>query len=153
MKEKHNHNQCIEDALQHVEALCNTRSIKLTPIRREVLLLVWQSHKAIKAYDILEQLNKYSAKPPTVYRALNFLQEQGFIHKIESLNAYTGCPNPQIPHQGFLLICDYCGNISELYEPEIATKIEAQSHEQNFIIQKTVIEIHGICENCQQRGK
>ncbi|NIN34158.1 MAG: transcriptional repressor, partial [Gammaproteobacteria bacterium] len=72
------------------------RDVRLTPLRRRVLQLVWRSHEPVKAYDLLQilQSEKKGAAPPTIYRALDFLQEQGFVHKLESLNAYIGCSGP-----------------------------------------------------------
>jgi Fur family zinc uptake transcriptional regulator len=95
----HKHAYCLKSALVKVELRCNQRGLRLTAIRRRVLELVWKNHEPVKAYDILEILKteKKGAAPPTVYRALDFLLQEGFVHKIESLNAYIGCgASPQI---------------------------------------------------------
>ena len=80
----HNHDHCIVDALQRAEALCEQRNVRLTPIRRRVLELVWHSHAPIGAYAILDQLKTTdrSAAPPTVHRALDFLLEHGLVHRL-----------------------------------------------------------------------
>ena len=81
------HNLCIDAALTEAQKICDQKNIRFTDLRRTVLKIIWQNHKAIKAYDILDQISgmDFSAKPPTVYRALDFLLENGFIHKINSL--------------------------------------------------------------------
>lgn len=101
----HDHMSCIAEALQRAVALCESRGTQLTELRRRVLELVWSSHEPIGAYRILEQLDRplpgqmrgkaRRAAPPTVYRALDFLIEQGLVHRIESLNAFVGCDQPQ----------------------------------------------------------
>ena len=79
--------------------LCARRGARLTRLRRRVLELVWQGHAAVKAYDLLAELDRKdaTAKPPTVYRALDFLMAHGLVHRLESLNSYVGCPQPGAP--------------------------------------------------------
>ena len=90
---EHNHGDCVSIALGVAEHLCLERGVQLTPIRHQVLALIWESHKAVKAYELLDRLKplQQAAKPATVYRALDFLIEQGLIHRVESLNAFVGC--------------------------------------------------------------
>ena len=98
------------------DALCARQGVRLTELRRRVLELVWQSHKPLGAYDILAVLSETDGRraPPTVYRALDFLQENGLVHRIASLNAFVGCNNPEHSHQGQFLICRTCHTAIEL---------------------------------------
>ena len=99
----HDHSQCVDSALADADALCARQGVRLTALRRRVLELVWQSHKPLGAYDILGTLSEEDgrrAAPPTVYRALDFLMENGLIHRIASLNAFIGCVRPEHSHQG-----------------------------------------------------
>ena len=93
----HEHQGCVADALARAEDVCRQRGARLTPLRRRVLELVWDSHRAVKAYDLLAALGETAgaAKPPTVYRTLEFLMEHGLVHRIDSLNAFVGCPQPR----------------------------------------------------------
>lgn len=145
-----NHDFCIDKALLQAEAACIIKKARLTPTRKRVLELIWSSHKAHKAYDILEVLSKEdsSAKPPTVYRALDFLLEMGLIHKIESLNAYVGCPHPEDDSTHQFLICEKCGNVDEIYDAEINKKLNALCLKNHFKQNNKVIEIKGLCKNC-----
>ena len=95
----HDHAQCIDAALDKAADLCSRRGARLTKLRRRVLELVWQGHAAVKAYDLLGALDRGAgaAKPPTVYRALDFLIAHGLVHRLESLNAFVGCPAPEAP--------------------------------------------------------
>ncbi|MBM4202103.1 MAG: hypothetical protein FJ189_12570, partial [Gammaproteobacteria bacterium] len=97
----HDHDDCIHRALASAERLCAERGVRFTPVRRRVLELIWRSHEAVKAYDLLEQLKTFdpAAKPTTVYRALDFLREQGLIHRVESLNAFIGCSDVGHQHE------------------------------------------------------
>ncbi|MBV1933690.1 MAG: transcriptional repressor [Parvibaculaceae bacterium] len=149
--EPHDHSLCIEDALEQARLICEQRKVRLTAIREQVLGLIWQSHKPIGAYDLLEQLAKthHAAKPPTIYRALEFLQDNGLIHKIESQNAFLGCAHVGGHHHGQFLICTACGTAQEIDEKVVSSALENASQAQGFKIQSFVIEIKGLCTTCQ----
>jgi Fur family transcriptional regulator, zinc uptake regulator len=147
----HDHARCIDAALRRAAALCARRGARLTELRRRVLELVWQRHAAIKAYDILDELGSAegSAKPPTVYRALDFLIAHGLVHRLESLNAYVGCPAPDAPHAGQFLICGACGGVSEFEAPAILAAIAEQAAGQGFAVARQTVEARGTCQACR----
>ena len=147
---KHQHASCISDALRAAEKTCKERGLRLTPIRRRVLELVWASHEPVKAYDILDILRseRDSAAPPTVYRALEFLLGEGLVHKIESLNAYVGCGEPGHADAGQFLICAECGEVAELDDLELAKLIQQKAQQMGFAIEEQVVEIKGSCAEC-----
>ena len=147
----HNHQHCIDIALTSAERICGEHGLRFTESRKRVLKIIWDSHEAIKAYDILEQLQKIdrSAKPPNAYRALDFLLENGFIHRIESLNSYIGCPNPDHVHHFQLLICEDCGLVTEMDHPHLAEELESAAAKHHFKMNHQVIEVHGLCQNCK----
>jgi len=149
----HDHRICIVDALDKAAALCSQRGARLTQIRRRVLELIWSSHRPIGAYSILEVLKKErtNAAPPTVYRALDFLLEQGLVHRIQSQNAFIGCPNPDpnLQHTGTFLICTDCGNAVELEETKIDRLLEISASNQGFVIESRTVEAAGLCPDCQ----
>ena len=146
----HNHRQCIAEAMHQAEAVCKDSGARMTTLRRMVLEQVWRGHDAVKAYDILAWLGKRrrSAKPPTVYRALQFLQQEGLVHRLESLNAFVGCNQPRSSHQGQFLICGKCGQVSEMDVREITRLVSESARDQGFIPQKQTIEVHGVCGQC-----
>ncbi|MGE0723277.1 MAG: Fur family transcriptional regulator [Alphaproteobacteria bacterium] len=146
----HDHGRCIADALDRAEALCAGRGARLTGLRRQVLELVWESHGPIGAYDLLDRLRKIrsGAAPPTVYRALDFLIDQGLVHRIARLNAFIGCAQPDAPHQGQFLICTRCGSAAELDEPEIARAIERRASGLGFRVEHQTVEVVGLCPRC-----
>jgi Fur family zinc uptake transcriptional regulator len=146
----HDHSRCIDDALNRAAALCARRGARLTALRRRVLELVWQGHAAVKAYDVLNQLGGApgSAKPPTVYRALDFLMAHGLVHRLESLNAYVGCPQPEASHSGCFLICDICGDVAEFESAAIEAAIGHQADDLGFVIRDTTVEVRGRCQRC-----
>ncbi|WP_163836253.1 Fur family transcriptional regulator [Spartinivicinus ruber] len=148
----HDHGQCIEDALLRADELCKKSGVKLTELRRQVLELVWQSHKPLGAYDILALLSDQSGKkaaPPTVYRALDFLQEQGLVHRISSLNAFIGCPMPEHQHQSFFLICRNCAITMEINSDTLAKELSIFAHQAGFTVENETVEVVGLCPNCQ----
>lgn len=148
---EHDHNQCIRDAISTAEQLCTKRGVQLTPIRHKILELIWNSHKAIKAYDLLDQIRPINdaAKPSTVYRALDFLLEQGLIHRVESLNAFVGCRSSGTQHDQLLLICTTCHNVEERAAPNVFHALADEMQNATFKPQRKTIEIHGLCKSCQ----
>lgn len=141
------HKTCVKEALSHAEHVCQDAGARLTKTRKHVLELLWQSHQPRKAYDILADLARMdeSAKPPTVYRALDFLQEMNLVHKVESLNAYIGC-NGDHAHQ--YLICQKCGTVTDIHDEAVTNIVREKALKKGFRVTNTVIEIKGHCERC-----
>lgn len=152
--EGHDHHRCVEDALAAAELRCRRATAALTPLRRRVLELVWQSHGPVRAYDLLDRLRaeRRGAAPPTVYRALDFLLEQGLIHRIESLNAYVGCSDPDRHHGGQFLICRGCGTVAELDDQGIARAVAERARALGFGVERQTIEVMGLCPRCAAAG-
>lgn len=149
---KHDHRSCIDEALIRAGELCGRRGARLTEVRRRVLELVWNSHRPVGAYDILEQLQRdgRSAAPPTVYRALEFLMEHGLVHRIESLNAFVGCPRPDKQHVSQFLICTDCRNVAEIADPAIGSAVSKSAAAAGFVVNRLTIEMQGLCPSCSR---
>ncbi|WP_323127901.1 Fur family transcriptional regulator [Marinobacter salinisoli] len=147
----HDHAVCVSQALSDARAVCRNRGTRLTRTRERVLELVWQSHKPLGAYDVLARLSEegLSAAPPTVYRALDFLQQNGLVHRIASLNAFIGCTHPGEHHTGMFLICGDCGNVLELSDPSIAQAIQSTAQSESFELNELTLEMTGVCPQCQ----
>lgn len=147
----HDHGKCIRAAIAQAEQLCAERGARLTVLRRRVLELVWNSHRPRGAYDILGDLadGGRSPAPLTVYRALDFLQTQGLVHRIESLNAFVGCSSPQLHHNGQFLVCSGCGTAVELMDERIERTIREAVTAEGYQITRQTVEIHGLCPACQ----
>ena len=147
---EHDHDRCIAAAMATAIRVCKRRGVRLTALRQRVLELVWSSHKPLGAYAILEVLHAdgRSAAPPTVYRALEFLQGQGLVHRIASLNAFVGCSDPLDLHAGQFLICRNCGCAAELNDRNIETTICNSAHHLGFFVQHQIIEVIGLCPHC-----
>ena len=151
MKHNHNHSVCIKTALSRAEKRCAEDGQRFTGLRRQVLELVWAEHKPAKAYDLLATLSsiRSGVAPTTVYRALDFLQERGLVHKIESLNAYVGCSQPDTDHCGHFLICEACSEIKEIENSRVSSWLEQAAQDEDFIIKSETVELIGLCVRCQ----
>ncbi|MDF7666281.1 zinc uptake transcriptional repressor Zur [Orbaceae bacterium ESL0727] len=139
-------------SLGKIITLCQKRNIKLTPQRKKVLEIMLSADRAMSAYDLLDLLkvSEPQAKPPTIYRALEFLLEQGFIHKVESSNSYIVCPHFHDPDHIFILfICNKCKRILEKHSSTIEHDLKQLAQQSEFQIQHSVHEIHGLCKQCQ----
>jgi len=148
----HDHKHCIADALAAAEKLCAAKGLRFTPLRRRVLELVWASHKPIGAYALLDALRSedMGSAPPTVYRALDFLIDNGLIHRIERMNAFVGCSHPGEAHRGFFLICGECGNAEELQSDGLADTIAANASRRGFAARDMTLEVTGTCSDCRR---
>ncbi|WP_166266876.1 Fur family transcriptional regulator [Marinobacter caseinilyticus] len=146
----HNHSACVHQALSDARSVCQRQNARLTPIRERVLELIWQSHKPLGAYDVLAVLAEdgHNAAPPTVYRALDFLQQYGLVHRIASLNAFTGCTHAGEHHTCLFLICRACRTVLELTAPAVSDAVAKASQAEAFTPEETIIEIAGLCPNC-----
>ncbi|MDX1597581.1 MAG: Fur family transcriptional regulator [Marinobacter sp.] len=147
----HNHDACVAQALADARAICQQRNARLTPTRERVLELIWQSHKPLGAYDVLAVLTEdgHNAAPPTVYRALDFLQQHGLVHRIASLNAFVGCTHAGKHHNGMFLICRSCSNVLELTAPKVAQAVSDAASAEAFQPEDVMIEIAGLCPACR----
>lgn len=149
---EHDHSKCVSEALDTAEHLCVVRGVQLTPIRHQVLSLIWESHKAVKAYELLDRFKplKNAAKPATIYRALDFLIEQGLVHRIESLNAFIGCSRSGHQHEQLLLICNRCHDVEERPATGVMSALTDEIAQAGFIAHSKAIEIQGLCRQCRE---
>ena len=137
--------------LRRVEGLCVERGVQLTALRRQVLSLVADSAAPLTAYALIDELARLQGRqvaPPTVYRTLDFLVENGFVIKIESRNAFAVCDSPGHHHHGILLICTRCGATDEVDDHEVDATLSRRAAASGFKIDKQIVELAGICERC-----
>ena len=147
---KHNHNKCVRASIDALEKYCESKGLKITVIRKRVLEILLEGHKAIGAYEILDKL-RYDgapAQPPIAYRALKFLVSNGFAHKIERLNAYIACGVPGQEHRPAFLICKICKDVSEAKMGSADLELQLKATTENFIIENSIIEAIGLCPSC-----
>jgi Fur family zinc uptake transcriptional regulator len=149
----HNHKVCVATALNRAETHCRRQGLLLTDLRRQVLKLVWNSHRPVGAYQLLEQISQDGRKaaPPTVYRCLAFLLQHRLIHRIASLNAYVGCNQPGRDHDAQFFICSQCGEAAELADTRIDNALARDARTIGFVIEKRTVEVSGTCSDCRKR--
>jgi Fur family transcriptional regulator, zinc uptake regulator len=136
--------------MQAAEAACNARGVQFTPVRRRVLEILAEAHAALGAYEVLARLGRegLGSQPPVAYRALGFLVEQGFAHRIERLNAFVACAHPGSAHSPVFMICRACGTVAEA-EADLGGPLGAEAALTGFRIEQTVVEAQGLCPACQ----
>ena len=151
----HDHASCRSEALEAARRLTERRGLKLTETRARVLDIVAESHTPIGAYDILQRLagERGRAAPPTVYRALGFLVEQGFVHRIDTLNAFVACFDAERSHDAGFLICETCKTVDEIAEPALGEAVRKTVAARGFKPRRTVVEISGTCAACAAQAK
>lgn len=143
---KHDHQyQSPEQMLMAARKICEEKGRRFTPLREHVFSLVTHEQGPIKAYDLLGKLKPElgSPKPPTVYRALDFLAELGLVHRIEALNAYVACDHSSAGHVAEFFICEACKSLQERHAND-----HVECVPEGFSIHRSVIEHYGLCKNC-----
>jgi Fur family zinc uptake transcriptional regulator len=140
-----------ESLLHQAQLVCQKKGAPFTKVREQVFLLLANKKTAIGAYDLLEELKKLdaAAKPATIYRALDFLSKHGFVHKIESINAFVMCHHfSECNHPVQLLICDQCGDVKEIQSNNFDLALRTMADANGFNISHQIVEAHGSCKDC-----
>jgi Fur family zinc uptake transcriptional regulator len=131
---------------------CASLSYRFTSLRKHVLFILWQFNKPLKAYDVLEHLNRSNKKsqPSTVYRVLDYFVSCGIVHKIESIQSYILCGEPKKKLASeILMVCYHCHDIQEVYNKQLCLLVENISTEYQFNLGQDIIELKGYCQRCQ----
>ncbi|ETX28682.1 transcriptional repressor [Roseivivax isoporae] len=151
--ERHDHAACIATGVATAERHCAAAGLQLTPVRRRVLEILLERHRAMGAYDILDVLREegLGSQPPVAYRALDFLVTHGFAHRIEHLNAFVACTHPQRrDHTPAFLICRVCDRVAEAETDLADGRLARSADAAGFVIERAVLEAEGICPACRE---
>jgi Fur family transcriptional regulator, zinc uptake regulator len=138
--------------IARAETLCADAGESFTPLRRRVFELLLDAKGPAKAYDLLDGLKSHdgaAAKPPTIYRALEFLTRLGLAHRVESLNAFVACDVGACARATIFLICDSCGGAEEFDAGHALVDVTEAAQRDGFAIERTMIEAHGRCATCR----
>ncbi|MGL5448422.1 MAG: Fur family transcriptional regulator [Rhabdaerophilum sp.] len=153
----HDHAAALPRLLAEAEAVCRARGVRLTDQRRAVFAALVAHGHPLGAYDLIEKLRPKTGRSPApiaIYRALEFLQQNGLIHRLETLNAYIACPH----HHGAgepvaFLICETCRHVEEASTDRMSAALEALASAHGFAAQRRVVELGGTCRACQNRNQ
>lgn len=150
----HDHRHCIADGIATAEAQCQAAGAQMTPARRRVLEILLQQHRAMGAYEILDVLRGegLGSQPPVAYRALDFLARQGFVHRIERLNAFVACAHPGEDHAPAFLVCRGCDRVAEASSDAQKGRLGEAARAAGFRIERAVVEAVGLCPDCQREA-
>ena len=147
----HDHGQCVAGAMSRVEECCARKGLRMTPLRRNVMKALAESHVPLGAYEIVQKLSTAGdpAPPMSVYRVLDFLVAEGLAHRIESRNAFLACPGGHGVHpQAVFMICETCGVVSETVSPQVEAGLMALARDHGFRPKGRVVELTGCCGTC-----
>ncbi len=147
----HDHGRCRGAALAAATEHCHARGLRLTPARAFALETLLELHRAMTAYELLDRLRAagHGGQPPVAYRALEFLVEHGFAHRIERLGAYVACTRAAEPHPTAFLICRVCRQVAETGLSGPAPEIDARAEAAGFAVERIVVEAEGRCARCR----
>jgi Fur family zinc uptake transcriptional regulator len=149
---RHDHDHCAGDVLARAEGLAAERGVRLTPVRRRVLEILLEEHRALGAYDVLQRLaaEGFGNQPPVAYRALDFLVENGLAHRIRRLNAFAACMHPGEAHAPAFLICRSCNVVAEAPAAPVRAALDDAASRLGFVIERSNIEALGLCPACRE---
>jgi len=150
---EHDHGVCFGNAMEEIEKHCHEKNLQFTPLRRKVFEYLLRDHKPMGAYEILDLLREdgLASTPPIAYRVLDFLMKEGFVHKIQGLNAFVACSHPGSSHSPAFMICRKCEKVAELDKKVSGLNLE-KSIPSDFSVEETVVEMRGICTSCMALG-
>lgn len=148
----HDHDHCMSESIDVAEARAAAENFRLTPVRRKVLEILLQEHRALGAYAILDKLRDagFGSQPPVAYRALDFLVSHGFAHRIERLNAFVACAHPGETHAPAFMICRACEGVAEAPSAPARSALNDAARAAGFQIECTVVEAEGLCSDCAE---
>ncbi len=137
--------------LRTAELLCLQRGKRLTPMRRQILKILLQQQRSVKAYELLEKIRSShpGAAPPTVYRALDFLVEQGLAHRLDATNAWTACHDAGGTPHDLLVVCTECGIVAELSDPCLSRQLADKAAQTGFELSGHETELRALCGHCR----
>jgi Fur family transcriptional regulator, zinc uptake regulator len=151
-KHAHNHQNGAAETLDRAEKRCARAGVRLTPIRKQVLAALLGDHRPLGAYDLADRIKSDNGRrlaPISIYRALDFLMEQGLAHRLNSLNSYTACLHNHTPGTVVaFMICESCGGVDEDADGAFAAAIQDVAGKFSFVPGKSMIELSGRCEHC-----
>jgi Fur family zinc uptake transcriptional regulator len=158
----HDHQVCRVSALDRAERECRDRGLRLTAQRRLVLDVMLDSHAPVTAYEIMDRIAvkaQHRPSPISVYRALDFLTANGFVHRIESRNAFLACSSEHsVPPTGgrppalLFMLCEACGAASEAESADLSALIGDLAAGSDFAVTASVLEVKGLCAACRASG-
>ena len=143
----------VKSLLSQAEKLCEQRQQRFTALRKRVLTLICQARQPAGAYQLLESLQEdgRSAAPPTIYRALDFLMAQGFIHRLASNNTYLACAHPEHDHEAVFLVCKHCARTQEVHTDGLRQSVQKKAKVYKFKVLHTAVEVVGLCSTCSPK--
>ena len=147
----HDHRSCADDAMAMAEGRLAVTGQRLTRVRRQTLRILLDSPRALGAYEVLERLvaEGFANQPPVAYRALDFLEAAGLVHRIRRLNAFTACMNMGQAHAPAFLICRDCHAVAEAPALAVVEALAAAARVLSFTVERSTIEALGLCPSCR----
>lgn len=147
----HDHAGCAAHVLAVAERAASDRGLRLTPVRRKVLEILLEEHRALGAYAVLDRLSAagFGNQPPVAYRALDFLVEHGFAHRVQRLNAFAACMAPGQDHAPVFLICEGCGIVAEGDGHGVRAALGTAAAVAGFAVTRSTVEAVGLCPSCR----
>ena len=146
----------INTIIEHAEQHCKAQGMRFTPKRKQVLLSLLQSGKALSAYELIEFCRtEFDENLPamSMYRILDFLQNAQLVHKLNLTNKYVACAHILCGHEQSIpqfLICSQCQKVEEISISKSAiAEFQRNAEHAGFHLVSPQLEMNCICDNCR----
>ncbi len=137
----------------HAHSHSHAHPVELTPGRKRILDVLEAAHQPLGAYEMIDLIATRTGKRPapiSIYRALDFLVENGLVHRLASRNAFLACGHSHKASEAVaFLICDTCGTVAETTSAPMRNSLDAVAEEVGFSPRSRVIEVTGTCATCR----
>ena len=127
-----------------LELICfnmRAKGKRITGPRKKILeVLLDENHLSVR--EIHERIGRSSASTATIYNNINYLVNEGYIFTSESMGSKVYCVNsPRHYHER----CPKCGEVTYVESSEF-DNLNLKNIENNYLV-----EIQGICKNCNKK--
>ncbi len=145
----------VQNIIEHAEQHCKEHGARLTNKRKHVLSGLLASEIALSAYELTEYCKtEFDEAIPamSVYRILEFLEEEHLVHKLKLANKYVACAHITCDHdhgvQQFL-ICNECQRVKEIsIDKSTIKKLQRNVEDAGFHLLSPQLEMNCLCERC-----
>lgn len=145
----------IDNIIDHAEQQCSDHGVKLTDKRKKVLLGLLNTKRAMSAYELVDycktEFNE-TLPPMSVYRILEFLQQEQLVHKLNLANKFVACSHISCDHAhafSQLLICHKCQKVKEItIDKTVLNKLEANIVDADYHLISPHFEMTCLCNEC-----
>ena len=145
----------LENIIHQAEQHCQAHGSRLTQKRKQILSGLIRSKKALSAYELVDLFKQdYDEAIPamSMYRILQFLEDEHLVHKLKLANKYVACAHISCDHAHSVsqfLICGECHRVEEInISKQMITALQENVEQAGFQLTSQQLEMNCVCNDC-----